>query len=97
MGRGVHHKRRRTPAHAGRGRGPATLEREQPRWREAVPALLASRRAALEALWASRAEAVVDPSACAGFRVQLLALVADLQWAALIALYLEADRLRQED
>ena len=62
-----------------------------------LPALLASRRAALEALWASRAEAVVDPSACAGFRVQLLALVADLQWAALIALYLEADRLRQED
>jgi len=84
-------------AHAGRGRGPATLEREQPRWREAVPALLASRRATLEALWASRAEAVVDPTAGAGFRVQLLALVADLQWAALIALYPEADRLRVGD
>ena len=81
-------------AHAGRGRGPAMLEREQPRWRGLVPELLAARCAELDALWAVRAEAVTDPAAQAGFRARLHALCGELQWAALLALYPDAARLR---
>lgn len=84
-------------AHAGRGRGPAVLEREHPRWRELVPTLVAARRATLDALWAARVAAVDDPAARADFLVALDALCGDLQWAALVALYPDAARLRAAD
>jgi len=82
-------------AHLGRGRGPAVLEREHPRWASAVPRAIKTKEGTLLTLWNSRKTDAVDAGARQRLSEQLTPVMTDVTWRVLEELYPWASRVRE--
>lgn len=82
-------------AHLGRGRGPAVLAREHPRWATAVPRAMEAEESTLRAMWNSRKTDAVDAGARQRLSEQLTPVMTDVTWGVLEELYPWASRVRE--
>jgi hypothetical protein len=82
-------------AHLGRGRGPAVLEREHPRWATALPRAMEAEEDTLLAMWNSRKTDAVDAGARQRLGEQLTPVMTDVTWRVLEELYPWASRVRE--
>lgn len=81
-------------AHLGRGRGPAVLKREHPRWASAVPRAIKTKEGRLLAIWNSRKTDAVDAGARQNLSEQLTPVMTDVTWTVVEELYPWASRVR---